>query len=124
MDKEKIEQLAKEIYDFCIKNELWGDCCIYFNGKAWSSLRKWKDEEGKKLDNTLYEYENKDPKTYFQWVAEPNILSMSFEGGLYSLLNGYSMCCRKLSNEFSNIFNNYGLYYELGDSWNFTVAEM
>jgi len=123
MDKEKIEQLAKEIYDFCVKNELWDDNCIYFNGKAWSSCSKWNGEEGKKIGERLYEYENKDPKTYFQWVAEPNILSMSFEGGLNYLLNEYLMCGRKLLKEFTNIFNKYGLYYELGDSWNFTVAE-
>jgi len=124
MDKVKIEKLAKEIYDFCVKNEIWDDNCIYFNGKAWASWKKWKDVEGKKIGENLYEYEDKDPKTYFQWVAEPNILSMSFEGGLNYVLNGHFMCSRKLSNDFSNIFNKYGLYYELGDSWNLTAAEL
>jgi len=124
MDKEKIEQLANEIYEWCIEKEIWDDNCIYFNGKAWSSLSKWNGEKGKKLGDGLYEYDNRNPRDYFQWVAEPNILSMSFEGGLNYVLNGHSMCSRKLCNEFSNIFNKYGLYYELGDSWNFTVAEI
>jgi len=123
MDKVKVEQLAKEIYNWCIKREVWGDNCIYFNGKAWASWSDWKGVEGKKIGENLYEYEDRNPKTYFEWVADPHILSMSFEGPLYHTLNGYRMCSRKLLKEFSNIFNKYDLYYELGDAWNFTVAE-
>ena len=76
------------------------------------------------LDAIMDNLENKNPKDYFEYVVEPNILSMSFEGGLNYLLNGYMMCGCKLLNQFTNIFNKYECYYELGDSWNLTIAEL
>lgn len=120
---DRSEKLAKEIYDLCIKYGFWIDVAIYYNGKRMSSW--YEDEQGK----TKYDYNGKphvsegyDPKDYFEYVREPNILSMSFEGPVYSAINiyGYS----QFAFELSSLFSKYGLYYELGNAWNLSAYEV
>ena len=41
------EALAKDLYKWCAKNDLWFDCCVYFNGKAWATWSEWHGENGK-----------------------------------------------------------------------------
>ena len=121
--KSKNESLAKNIYKWCKKKRLWGDNCIYFNGKAWASWSEWHGENGKKINEDLYEYENKNPKDYFEY-ANPDTLSMSFEGPLNHVLNGYVRGWVKLENEFSKLFEKYGYYYELGYTWSLSAYEL
>ena len=118
-----METLAKEIYDWCVEKDLWGDSCIYFNGKAWASWDTWHDDDGKLIDNELYEYKNRNPKEYFEY-ANPNTLSMSFEGPLYRVLNAYVPGWIALTEEFGDIFRRHGFYYELGHAWNLSVYEI
>lgn len=115
----KYELLAKDIYDWCKKNSVWDDNTIYFDGKAWSSGDTWGKETGKKIAEDLYEYENKNPCTYFEY-GNPETLSMSFEGGLYDVLNGYFPG----SSSFEKVFEKYGLYYEFGYSWSLSAYEI
>ena len=119
----KYELLSMDIYHWCKKKGLWGDNTIYFNNKAWSNLPEWKGESGKKIDEDLYEYENKNPLTYFEY-ANPNTLSMSFEGPLYRMLNGDIKGWVKLEDQFSKLFKKYGLYYEMGYSWSLSAYEL
>ena len=121
--KNNMEILAKEIYDWCIKRGLWGDNCIYFDGKAWASWSEWHGEIGKQIAKNLYEYENKNPKDYFEY-ANPDTLSMSFEGSLNHVLNGYISGWTKLEKEFSELFEKHDLYYEMGYSWSLSAYEL
>lgn len=121
--KKKMEALAKDIYNWCIKNELWGDCCIYFNGKAWASWDKWHNESGKAIGVHLYEYKKRNPKEYFEY-ANPKTLSMSFEGSLNYVLNAYVSNWIKLEDEFRQLFEKHGYYYEMGHSWNLSAYEI
>lgn len=121
--KNNMELLARDIYDWCVKNDLWGDNIIYFNGKAWSSSSDWGMASGQKIDEDLYEYENKNPLDYFEY-ANPNTLSMSFEGSLNHVLNGYVHGWVKLEAEFSKLFEKYGLYYEMGYAWSLSAYEI
>jgi hypothetical protein len=122
LPEEKIEELAKEIRQFLIDNNMWVDVRIYFNGKAFAT------DDGKNFyyndPEHLVVLENMNPKDYFDYVAEPHILSMSFEGDFCSCLNGYGEYGAKfddmIQQEFSNILAKYGLYYELGNHWNLT----
>lgn len=118
----KMQMIAREIYDWCQKNDVWSDIIMYFNGKAWTNLRDWNTVKGKKIDDELYEYEGKNPKAYFEY-ANPETFSMSFEGPLYVILNGYSGDW-KMQEDFENIFNRYGYYYELGHAWNLAAYEL
>ena len=119
----KNESLARDIYNWCIKNGLWMDVCIYFNGKAWSSSRKWSCVDGKKIDEDLYEYHDKNPLSYFEY-GNPETVSISFEGGLNHILNGYSTGCYDLAKEFRELFRKYDYYFEMGNSWNGAAYNM
>lgn len=118
----KYEMLAKDIYKWCKKKGLWGDNIIYFDGKAWSSSATWGNEQGKKIDDDLYEYTERNPRDYFEF-ANPDTLSMSFEGGLNHVLNAYTPGWVKLEAAFSKIFDQHNCYYEMGHSWNLSVYE-
>lgn len=121
--KNKMEYLAKDIYNWCIKNDLWGDNIIYFNGKAWSPCSIWGRDHGKQIDEYLYEYEGKNPKDYFEY-ANPDTLSMSFEGPLNHVLNAYVNGWVKLEKQFSDLFKKYGMYYEMGYAWSLSAYEI
>lgn len=123
MTAKQKENLAKEIHSFLVKHGLWVDCSIYFNGKCWSTQRKVGDRLEFCYNENRYFESVADPKDYFEYVRQPeNILSMSFEGGLYEVLNGYHSY--KLEAEFQQIFRKYGLYYEMGNSWNLSCYEI
>lgn len=118
-----MQKLAREIYDWCKSKDLWGDNIIYFNGKAWCPYETWHSEKGKQIAEDLYEYEDRNPLDYFEY-ANPDTLSMSFEGGLNHVLNGYIPGWTKLEEEFGKLFNKYGLYYELGNAWNLSAYKI
>lgn len=122
LNEKKREELATEIFEWLVKNELWIDVRIYFNGKYWGTHNPNTDEY---YYNEHKYYEGfADPLDYFEYVREPeNILSMSFEGPLYEVLNGYSRSYR-LEEQFNRIFKKYGLYFELGHAWNLTASEV
>lgn len=119
-EKER-EDLATEIFEWLVKHELWIDVAIYFNGKVWSTSNKGNTEFC--YNEHRYFEDQAEPTDYFEYVRKPNILSMSFEGDLYYLLNGYSSRSKNLEKEFRKIFEKYGLYFELGHAWNLTCFE-
>lgn len=118
----KMQTLAMEIYNWCKKRDLWGDNIIYFNGKAWKSDNNWNGVQGKEIGEDLYEFEDRNPLTYFEY-ANPDTLSMSFEGSLYEALNGY-WYYSKAEEELQAIFEKYGLYWEFGHAWNLSAYEL
>lgn len=118
-------KMANEIRKWLIDHEMWIDTTIYFDGVAYST----DDGEGHFYYNDpehLVELPDKNPRDYFEYVNPNHILSMSFEGDLYDVLNyewefpGYT----ELQEEFAAIFHKYGTYYELGDAWNMSVYKM
>ena len=118
MKAKQIELLAKDIHKYLVEHSLWVDVNIYFNSKCWSTS----DNNDMKFcynENKYFEYEA-DPKCYFEYVATPHILSMSFEGDLYDVLNAYVEGWQKREAEFRAIFDKHGIYYELGNAWNLT----
>ena len=119
----KYKLLAIDIYEWCVKHDLWGDNIIYFDGKAWSSNAMWSGVKGKKIDDGLYEYEDKNPCDYMEY-ANSKTLSMSFEGGLNHVLNAYVRGWIKLEEQFSKLFEKYGLYYEMGYAWSLSAYEI
>lgn len=116
MTKKDIEDMAMEVVQFLKQNDMDHDVCIYYNNKRWSTLYT-------KLDTGEWSYQeviqdDMNPFDYFEYANHKHILSMSFEGSLYDLLNYYG---GKLYEEFSNIFNKRDLYYEFGNAWNLSV---
>lgn len=117
------ERLAIDIYNFCKKKGLWGDNCIYFNGIALASWPDWHGVTGKKIAEDLYRYDNKRPLDYIRY-ANPETITMSFEGPLNHVLNGYVKGWVKLENEFSKLFKKHGFYYEMGYAWSLSAYEL
>lgn len=119
----KYKLLAIDIYEWCKKHDLWGDNTIYFDGIAWANSPEWGGVKGRKITEDLYEYEDKNPEDYFEY-ANLETLSMSFEGSLYHVLNGYVRGWIKLEGEFHKLFEKHGLYYEMGHAWNLAAYEL
>lgn len=118
--KAQIENLAKEIRQYLLDREMWSDIRIYFNGKAFAT----DDREGHYYYNDpdhLVVLEDEDPHTYTEYAGD--ILTMTFEGPLYEVLNygGYGDNPWQVEEELTAIFRKYGLYYELGNAWNLTA---
>lgn len=117
MDAKTIECLAKEIREYLLQNELWQDVRIYFNRKAFAT----DDGQGHYAynnPNKLFVIEDVDPRDYFDYCGD--IMSMSFEGPLYDVLNYYF---GSLESGLAAIFDKYGCYYELGNAWNLTLHQ-
>ena len=111
----KIEKLAIEIRDLLMEHEMWIDTRIYFNGKAFST----DDGKGGYFYNdptNLIVLENEDPHWYTEYAGD--ILTMTFEGPLYEVLNYGS---GKFEEEFRKLFTKYGLWFEKGNAWNLTA---
>lgn len=102
--------LKDDIIAFCQKHRLDQDICIYVGGDRYN-IGSY---------GQLSVEKNVDPRDYFDYVREPNLLSMSFEGPLYEALN-YGEPSWDLFDKFHDLFSKYGVYFELGDSWNLSV---
>lgn len=118
---EKVESLARDIYDLLLGHGIWQDVSIYFNGKRMSSHNETATEF--RYNGEPFIVESKDPRDYFDYVAAEHILSMSFEGSFYEVLNGYAGNW-KVEKEFSALLEKYGCYYELGNAWNLTCCPL
>lgn len=116
LTKINIEELANEIITFLNSHCLADSVSIYFNNKVMRSKGKW-DADYNYIPNWITE-EDVGPHEYFEYAAYDHILSMSFEGGLYDLLNYRGGITAE---KFLAIFEKYGLYYELGNSWNLSA---
>lgn len=117
LTKIKLEEMANEIIQFLKKHELDNDVCIYYNNKRVHIGSTWDRE---KKDFIPYEKveEDMNPLDYFEYANPKHILSMSFEGAFYDVMNGYDSYSDRMQTQFYNILEKYGVYYELGHSWN------
>lgn len=102
--KQTIETIAKTIINELVKRNLDINVSLYYNNKRVSHIAIPVIEP------------NINPLDYFEYVAEKHILSMSFEGALYTEIN-YGDGAPWLQ----QLLDTYGLYYELGNAWNLTV---
>jgi hypothetical protein len=104
---EQKEKMAHEILELLQEYDLTTDIRIYFNGKCLTG-------EGSIT-------ENKRGSDYFKY-ANDDMLSMSFEGDFYEVINNY---CAEMADivmpKFVGILGTYGLYYEMGETWNLAV---
>jgi hypothetical protein len=117
LTKAKIEELVFEIEEFLKGHDFIGDVCIYFNDKrhAW----RGKYDEKWNFDGYVCDIrENISPLDYFEYANPEHILSMSFEGSFYDVMNGYTSFHFDLQDKFSELLKKYSLYYELGNAWN------
>jgi len=119
LTKQMIEDLGNKVVKICV-NKGYDDTSVYFNGKrvhVGSGDIVFDDDYNYHFKDAPVEVtENCHPIDYFEYVNENHILSMAFEGRLYDLLNYGSG-----SKSLEKLFEDYGVYYELGNSWNLTL---
>lgn len=115
LSQELKEELATKIKDFLIKKELWIDTIIYVNNKSISTYDSKKHKYYYNDPLHIIVKENENPLDYFEY-ANPDTISMSFEGPLYEIMNIFDDS--PILVEFNELLKEYGLYYELGNSWN------
>ena len=111
-----ITNLVMDITRYLLKNELYYDVAIYANKRVYCF---------DKANNPDYITANIPEGTYYKSTFETtancdykndNTVTMTFEGPLYEALNfGYK---DNTTEELQNIFQRYGLYFELGNAWN------
>lgn len=124
--KTKAERCARDIIDWCIKREDWIDICIYVNGKRYSCYSPDGKYDYSNTWDAVYCEDNVNPKDYIEYGGD--FLTMSFDGGsmLYEIFNYYmsTSYCDKRIEEFDNIINKYGKYYELGYAWSLSLYDL
>ena len=115
LTKNNIEKLATDIMKYLMENDLDSDVCIYYNNMRLRHEYDWRNAD---LPPKVIIEDNMNPLDYFEYASYKHILSMSFEGPLYYELN-YNF--GKKSEKLRDLFEKYGLYWELGDAWNLTA---
>ena len=102
--------IARKIEAFMKKYDLLTDSRIYFNKKCW--------EYGSNGNKTVLE--DMVGSDYFRY-ANDDTISMSFEGGLYNVMNYGPFDVREA---FQDMLAEYGYYAELGNAWNLALYEI
>lgn len=111
MDKERNQAVAEDIVTFLIENDLFYDLRIYFNDMA--------------IDSNKGILEDIKGSTFFEF-ANDDTVSMSFEGPFYRVMNlGFeNETYASLENQFSEILEHHGFYYELGYAWSLSLYDL
>jgi hypothetical protein len=122
-DSARLQKLATDIYNWLSQYDLWFDVTIYYDGKCMSTNGIVDGEWQSRNNGEPFIEEGIDPRKYFKYVANPHVLSMSFEGDVYQIFNGCNRFYEGLEEEFSALLKEHGLYYELGNAWNLTCYE-
>lgn len=113
-DKEKIVKGLVEVFQ---KYEADDSVLFYYDG-----VRAKVDSKTGKL---VVEY-GFNPRDYFDYCNE-NTVSISFDGSpIYEILNGYASpeLFESLHNDIENVIEPFGLYYELGNTWNLSLYDI
>ena len=111
-----ITNLVMGIIRYLLKNELYYDVAIYANKRVYCF---------DKANDPDYITANIPEGTYYKSIFETtascdykndDTVTMTFDGPLYEALNfDYK---DDTTEELQNIFQKYGLYFELGNAWN------
>lgn len=109
ISKEGIEGIVNEIVDFLKSNNMDEGVNIYFNNKHIKADAPQEIEEGIS------------PMSIFE-TAEKHVISMTFEGPLYHILNGDNPAAYTTAKRFEDLLDKYGLMYILVQSWNLYIC--
>ena len=119
LSAEQIEALAIELRDYLINHDLWEDCTIFFNGKAFSCVDR------DPIDPPKWSLEEQvDPADHTDCVSP--ILTVFFGSTLCDLLNHWVNDfepVNRLEQDLNRMFSKYGVHYELGEHWNMGLYE-
>ena len=126
MTKTQIEKLRTAIVALLTEYDVLGDCTIYANGKRWIYGYKF-SEDYSEMTLTEKVEDNIDVKEYLEY-CNPDTISIAFDGSsLYEVMNYHNTSVENpesLIAEFNALCKEYGLYFDLGNSWNLSLYEI
>lgn len=122
-DTDAKERFAMKIIEWLAKRELWYEVAIYVNGKCYSADGYDKTKNPVRLQTpkdgvTYYVTDVPDPTVIVEY-ANPDLITMTFEGPLYQALNYDS----DMEQAFMDLFEKRGLYFEYGYTWSLSAYE-
>ena len=117
--KELNEKIANDLKKFIQSIDCWIDVCIFYNGKAISSNKKWNKWEGVLIEESkdefgevmkVYEYDNIESPKYWTQYANEETVTVLFDGAFYEWLHYYGDWSK-----LEKILTSYGAYFEFGN---------
>lgn len=126
MTRQIIEELRLKIVRLLAKYDCLVDCTIYANNTRWIYGYTFSDDYSEMTTTTKIE-ENVDVSEYLEY-CNPDTISIAFDGSpLYEVMNHHNTSVEnpeKLIAEFNALCKEYGLYFDLGNSWNLSLYEI
>lgn len=121
-DREAKRRFVMRLIDWLESYGFWQDVAIYANGLKFASDRYNEDTEiieSTTRKGTIY-YESRvpDPRKIVEY-ANPDLITMTFEGPLYNAINYDSDAEKGLA----ELFSRYGMYFEFGYAWSLSAYE-
>ena len=115
----EMTKLAFKIMEYLAKHDLWDYVIIYANGKRYLTpdYRQSKNAVVKKHKNIEYVEESVNVQDYVKY-SNPQTITIAFENTLYDIINDNIDYVSKFDKLF---LDEYGLYFELGESWNMSA---
>ena len=111
--KERNLRVTHDIRKWLVANQLHYAVTIYFNDVAYS----FKD------DGEITRRPDTKGSNYFHY-ANDDTVSMSFEGPLCEVLNFYHPRSTELHEEFMQLVEKHGFWFEMGNHWNLSLYNM
>jgi hypothetical protein len=113
--------MMEDIIEYCGDNEMLIDIYFYVNGHRYSVENK---PGATPIKTGKYIYYDCGPADVTQIVEynNPETLTMTFEGPLYDMYNGY-YGSSSAEDAITKIANKYGLYPEQGFAWSLAMYE-
>lgn len=120
-DLAQLEALAWEIQKWLRSHEMWQDVCIYYGDQRMSTFQNTNGKTKFRYNGEPFIEEGFNPKDYCEY-ANPDTITMTFEGPLYDVLNWNAG--EQLEQEFCQLIHKYGFYYEMGYPWSLSLYEV
>lgn len=118
LTEKQLENIALDLISFLQKHDLYYMVNIYVNNKVFTDNRMKGTETKKTPFGPYYIVHNVNPGDLLKYY-NPETITVTFEGPLYHIIN-YSEC-HSLYKELCNFFEKYGLYFEQGYAWSFSL---
>ncbi len=115
-----MNEMAEELVDLLTQEELFDEINIYVNNTRYSS-EKTKNAERQttaKMGNAYWRTENVRAEDVVGEYANPDTLTMTFEGMLYDLLTDGNP---GVEGKLQSLFERYGYYLEYGYAWSLAI---
>lgn len=124
LTKDKKISIAENIISFMLKKGLFQEMAVYVCGYCYTSYPRADYLKVRTPDGVYYRSHHNDVDVaQITSYCNPDLITITFEGTFYNIVNadGTSKESMRLEQEFSDLLEKYGLYYELGHAWNLSV---